>query len=294
MLQLSFDQVSIIIIGTISIIPAFILFKQYLKTRIFDFLLFSIVFFSVTIDGYCEIIVSFVNNLFLFQFFGFFYNVILLSFFLHSTRLIWVKTPKIVFITGILWFIFIDVLILFWQLLPFETNSHLLFLDIPLSYSSFYPLGAGVTFDGFTILSWNQRLLILGYLLYSSSLLLYGYLRIKPVVPSNTILKIKNLWIIVWTLVLLYSIFSLPWFYSLLPIRIELIFILIAESLSAYIAIVYPESMLISHAQIIRAEEFYSKIRSITIEDRQYLSLDSLVNYVNSLPKDLILELKNQ
>lgn len=291
---MTIDEWLVIIIGFISLIPSFILLKQYIKTSIVDFLLFSGVFFSVTATCFSSIFADATNILFFFQLHRWALVFTFLFFFLHGSRILWTRTPTVIWYIGIIWFAILVFLILFWEIIPQEDTAFVLFMEMPHGPNQFHPKGAGLKTPGGVILnSSSHRLLSDLYSLYTAGILGYTYIKIKPIHPTKKIVITKRLWLIIWSLVFVYGILGLPWVFHFLSSiissfsTIRFLLILIAEVLSAFIAIMIPESMLISQTQVLRAQKLYKQVQQFhSKQEIKEFGMESLVEYLKHIPKE--------
>ncbi|MHA2247652.1 MAG: hypothetical protein ACXADY_22070 [Candidatus Hodarchaeales archaeon] len=125
------------------------------------------------------------------------------------------------------------------------------------------------------------------------ALIIYVYLSESLVFPTNRTLAVKRILILVGLLLIVqgasYNITSL-WFHftqdpSLWPIH-RLIMngtLLIQGFAWTYMALRYPESMLISHAQVVRAIKVYKKILTTPAE---IVDKDAILSYLKAIPPE--------
>ena len=294
MAVLTIDEWLVIIIGLISLIPSLILLKQYLKTFVVDFLLFSGVFLSVTVTCFSSIFADTTDLLIFFQLHRWALVFTFLFFFLHGSRVLWTRTPTIIWYIGIIWFAILIFLICFWEIMPQDDSAFVLFMEMPHGPNQFHPKGAGLqTLGGVIINSSSHRLLSDLYSLYTAGILGYTYIRIKPIHSTKKIVFTKRLWIIIWSLVFVYGVLGLPWVFSFFSSMISsfstirFLLILVAEVLSAFIAIIIPESMLISQTQVLRAQKLYKHVQHFhTEQEIKEFGMESLVEYLKNIPKE--------
>ena len=300
MVLLTTSQWIIIIIGFISLIPTIILLRQYLKTFVTDFLLFSGIFLSVTIAAFSQIFADGTNILLFFQLQYWALVCTFLFFFLHGSRILWKRTPIIIWFIGISWFVLLTVLICFYKIMPQEETAFVLFMEMPAIAGSYYPKGAGIeTNSGVILHSTSYTFLSTLYSLYSTGILLYAYITIKPQYPSQKVVLAKKMWIIVASLIFVYSLCGIPWIYNYfnsimaMNFNFSLVFVLIAEIMCACIAIFIPESLLISHVQLMRAHKLYEKVQGLkSSEEIARFGMETLVEYLKSIPIQLMTEIE--
>ena len=292
MQNLTIEEWVVFIIGIISIIPTVVLFIQYLQTRLLDFLLFSGMFFSASVVALMQILLARTNTLIYFQINHILLTFTSLLFFIHSSRLIWDNIPKVIWYIGIIWFAILIFLTLFWELSNQPETAYVIFADIPAKHSTYFPKGAGlVTQGGVVIYSSAQPFLADCYRIFGACLLVYAYFTVKPVNPTSKILLSRSGWRIAAVLLLSWSIVTVPWFPRFTFINV---LILVLQIIVAYIAIFIPETMLISHAQVLRARFLYEKVfESQRIHGSDIITMSSIVEYMNGLPIELLNEIQD-
>lgn len=288
------NQFLVFSLGTLCLIPTIVLFLQYKRTSISDFLLFSSLFFSVTIGTYAQIISASSNSLFFFQLHRWALIWTSFAFFLHGCRVRWSKTPAVIWYIGICWFSILFFLVFFFELMPQPTHARVLFIQMNSVPGYAYPLGAGlVTQGGNTIFSSSNYFLNVLYQLYGVIILLYAYIKLDPPFPTKRIILVKRLYILSWILLLMFVFGNLPWVYFFLGLSSASLNFLIVSSafIIALIAIFIPESTLISQAQILRAQKLFNEVyhEDLQIVDkkrRTFLGITSLKEYIKNIPPD--------
>ncbi|UCE12666.1 MAG: hypothetical protein JSV04_10790 [Candidatus Heimdallarchaeota archaeon] len=296
LVPLNIEQWLVIILGTLSIIPTIVLFIQYRKTLIVDFLLFSGVFLSVTIAAFSQIVADATDILLFFQLHWWSLAFTSLLFFLHASRILWTRTPSVILFIGISWFVILIVLISLWEIMPQEETAFVLFTEMPAVPSSYHPKGAGFAVSGGVILfSSSYTILWILYLICTTLLLIFAYKIVNPPYPSQRIVLTKRMWLVVWILVLGFAIFEIPWildYFDFITVALSYFLIVLAEMISALIAIFIPESMLISHAQLLRAHKLYEKLQQLkSKEEIAQFGMESLVKYLKSIPEEQMQEI---
>ena len=109
-----------------------------------------------------------------------------------------------------------------------------------------------------------------------------------PMLLTSRIQRVKLLFTIVGLLILIQDFFESFGRYLILGLEISEILISIVAVIYALIlcliAVIYPESILISHVQILRSKDLYSKIE---VYQKQELKEDIIIDYLLSLPQDI-------
>lgn len=244
-------QILYLTIGLLALIPFLILVKNYFKLGTKEYLIFGGFFLSVTIN----LVILFVkpwninlndemlppNLILLVKIEYISFNLTYFFLYLHSYRLLWEKPPRFITLGWSLFSLLMLALIVF-------TLPSLLFVTIWVLLSELYRLSAG----------------LLGVLAYRS---------VQPINPTYRIQRITRMWKWVSGLTLFNGIFQMlilvlygiSWNPILLSIRSSTIITLglISLGVACYIAIIFPESMLVSHAQLARANKLYVKVKEI-------------------------------
>lgn len=255
-------------------LPIVILVRNYRRIGSIDYLIFSGLFCSIMITDIAALFWSYNPETNLFNLLtGTFHMLASLFFFLHFVHLRWEETPRIIWITGIVWYVSASLTIPINVLFP-DLNQYVIFVVI---YGVFL------------------RLFVL-------SLGIYTYTTISPHYPTKRINTVVKVWTIFLILNIFASIVSQVIFVrsllnpeiSGLSVQMEIylrFFQPLIILLIFFIAIRYPESMLVSHAQIIRATKLY-ELFGISQKPETSLSKDQLLAYISSFPPETVEALK--
>ena len=251
------------------LIPIYFLIKYYSKTKIGDYLLL-VGWFTVAITNsllYQLELLGFINVnsqeiLLIYMLITFLLDSLACFFLLlHALRLKWEKFP---------WYI--TIIVLLDICIGLITASRAFYL--PDMWDIFLFL--------WQLAGWNMFL--------TFSCLIYAYSTTKPLIMDKGIIVAKRLWIIFgcMTLITASMIILSP---SLLMQFWEFnrFLFLLGNIFLVYIAIRYPEAVLISHAQLNRALNVYSSIMSLQTENEiQDFGMSTLVAYIKQIPVGLI------
>ena len=222
-----------------------------------------------------------------------------LLFSLYFMRVLWISLPK----KGKIMTLFVGVYVLFRTV--FLANRY------PFSVP---PSLFGIPLVGFEIpilsgVSWLWTVLdfvLYSYLFCFTYLYLGGriYRIIDPINPTSRILMATKLWRIILILFGVYSVLNgtitlyhtlsevvdLPFFGGFLfygPIVVSLVF-LVSLGLLAYIALFYPEGLIISEAHLMRAKDAYQKIQErLTTDQGATLDLNAIEEYLSQIPPEV-------
>jgi len=150
---------------------------------------------------------------------------------------------------------------------------------------------AVITQNGVILLGRGYFLLADGFFLFVMSLAAYIYFTMKPVVKDRRIKRAQYLWVIsavfadIRPILLLGHLFFL---WTSLYI-INIIFNLFTAITIAYVTLVYPESVVLSHAQIVRASNLYQRIQTFSSDFQvREFGMASLVDYIQKIPSDIL------
>ncbi|MHA2169249.1 MAG: hypothetical protein ACXAB7_05090 [Candidatus Kariarchaeaceae archaeon] len=150
------------------------------------------------------------------------------------------------------------------------------------------------------------------YRIFAGYLIIYSFKNTKFVVESDKTILIRRYWVICGYLVAITGILrsflnTIIWFFLIplerdqdntlvsdLDFASELIGVLSVLSLGAivlYIALFYPETMLLSHVQVMRAARVYDIVERYSHTQDKSIDVDEnkeLIEYINSIPKEFI------
>ncbi len=133
-----------LIIAFLALIPALIILRQFLQTRLKDYFIVFSIFFSAFITFSFHVIASQTNLLISYQIHHIATNTIYFCIFLHAVRVRWQRVPVVIWYSGIIWFITLILLILFWDLMQQPDDAKVLFWNMPQAFISYSPNGAGL------------------------------------------------------------------------------------------------------------------------------------------------------
>ncbi|MHA2253099.1 MAG: hypothetical protein ACXAD7_22235, partial [Candidatus Kariarchaeaceae archaeon] len=292
MLGLTLLEWLYIVISLIALIPASVLFKEYFLTRILDYLYFAIFFVVGSVAQIIGLLVTDNNYLLLYQILFIAINTLFFLLFLHAVRIRWEKTPLILMLTISLAYFALIILIVLWESMVQPERAKVLFWELPHGKTLYYPDGAGITTSaGNMIYSTDYYYLTILFAFLILSVTLFVYIRLEPVYLTDKITLSRKLWIVAYSTFMIWGGFMLPW----APddtLVVGSVFLVISLILIVYIALKIPESMLISKVQIRRAILLYDRVKQLTTkEEREEFGMGSLVDYLQSIPEELLDEL---
>ncbi|MHA2502900.1 MAG: hypothetical protein ACXAE3_08525 [Candidatus Kariarchaeaceae archaeon] len=269
--------------GILALIPAFFTTKNYLRTNIADFMLFSGVFICTALASFSNVVASETELLLFYKINSMVINVTFLILTLHAIRIRFDQPRKLMITLNLIYFSVLTIILFMWQLETQPDVGKVLFWELTYSSTNHHPKGAGFSLaDGTIIYSTSHYLLGLVYWIYSSLILLYSYITTKPVFSSHRIRRGRQLWVLTWSILLMWAILLLPW-----APKTDLInsLLLLSLLLIVFLSIKYPESLLISQTQVIRALALYEKVNARIVPE---IGMDSLVEYLQNLPDSVV------
>ncbi|MFW9994726.1 MAG: hypothetical protein ACFFD4_21970 [Candidatus Odinarchaeota archaeon] len=293
------------LISTFSLIPVPVLYLLYRRTGVADYLIFAGVFFSLSLSVFFALVAPKINSLIFWQLRHVSMYVSYFLIFLHAVRLAWSKQPKYLTVVMVTWFIMLVILTLLWEPMPnergvvlfWEMDPHSLetIIDPRTEGSKLPEMGAGLVINGVIILSTSHPLLAYGFYFLTACTYLCVILTQKPANPTPRITIARRLWILTGivnfsaTGLLLFWPFSVTYELAVILVIVELVLI-------AVVALKYPESMLITHVQLVRARKLYEIVQTISEKQIQEVKfaqfgIASLSEYLKSIPEDLMEEL---
>lgn len=272
------------------IYPTIKFYQNYQKTKIVDFLIFSLFcFFSImTVIG---VILRNTqgDKLFSWQFHGFMVFTAYLLIYLHARNVSGRENMRLLDVIMFIWYAFMILLIPFYELIPNQPDKakFLIWNNFPRSYNNDAPKGAGVVLSNRTYI-FSQNFQVLGDLfrLLACIIVFVIYLRFDPVSDSEELKKAKRYFTLAWFIAILYMLNLFPVLYKLSPLPPS-IFLIGFVLLVALILLKYPLSVLLSKPQVLNASYLYKKIQSTESQDRQ--GLKKYIDYIEYLKsKDIL------
>ncbi|MHA2298816.1 MAG: hypothetical protein ACXAEU_26530 [Candidatus Hodarchaeales archaeon] len=277
-------------------IPGVYLLRNYYKTRITDYLLFSMVFFLMDIDCFLTVLIEtepYNENLLIFQAACLVSYFTLFFIFLHAIRVKWDKAPRPLFYFGISWFVIIIFSIFLLEPVPYVLDVVKLWLiDVKILLPFPFALltqGGVVLFDKETMYQFYRP--------FVCGLFVYAYLTSKQVEVEGRLKIAKYLWVCSFGLIgfsnllLLGDVFMIAgWPLGIQNIIIPFLFAVIGMVITPFIAVFFPEAVLITHTQVTRATSIYNEIKNGQLTETGKIpdfGVDKIISYLKSIPPDL-------
>ncbi|MHA2247083.1 MAG: hypothetical protein ACXADY_19215 [Candidatus Hodarchaeales archaeon] len=267
-------------IALLSLIPFIWLFRSYQRTEIIDFLIFAGLFLSVFVNNfaYANLISDYPIGILEYAA-VISYLFIWLLLFLHVFRVKWEKSPTILWYSTLLIFI-VQILIYF-----------------VIVVSGYSPIILSRSY--YLFIKSNKPLLLvvfsISHLFRVVALLvaIFIYLTVEHIIVDKRVTRARNFWIITAIIFLIPPISTLGVWWNIW-VGNPLIAIIsnitnFAIIFVAYIVIRYPESVLISKVQVVRALDLYKTVQSTTSNDElKEFGMPTLVNYIKKIPPELL------
>ena len=297
LLILEFDLL-LALITVLCVIPASILLINYLKTSLIDYLLFSMIFFSLTVTSISVNFGTGTNILFLSQLAQWSLNLTIFSAFIHGLNIKRQKATKILKIVGFSWFAILQILVFFFKSIVEPGTTYIFYKCLEITRITDFPsdhIGEGImTSEGYMIYSSGFPLISTLFQLFVVITVLYSYIKLKPILQTKQVKNINLTMILVWILFLISIITDLPWINGINPEMITSLgdfCLLSALFLIAFISIRFPELLLISHIQILKARHLFIKLKedSRNVFEKKkilYFNEDSFTDYLNAIPSE--------
>jgi len=286
-------QLGVIIL---SFIPVIILFRYYRKTTIADYLLFCSVFVSIIISQLSDFLrVFFIDHKsidqILVQINDSTQAFIYIFLFIHALRMKWEHVPKLIWYIGIIWFMIIQISIICYQSVMIDGAGLVIFTEMRPDRSINFMTYAFIH-QNKIIMGHGFRFIFLVFRLCVLIVFLYVYLTISQSIEYKKIRQIQFYWVIASMLSIVNTVLKLGHslhFITISSFKLGDIFNILTLISIAIVSIRYPEAVLVSKSQIIRGLALYDRIQQIkTEEDKEEFGIDQLVDYLQSIPQDLI------
>lgn len=296
MADLVISQILGLIVGFLALIPAGLLLRQFLKTKIRDYFLFFLFFADAFLTLTLDVVAGYTKILYIIELNHITIDIIYLLLTIHATRIIWKSTPKPVLVVTFVWFFALMFMTLMWAKIPAVNSGNWLGIpNFPISFSDYaftasgQPyLAAGLVYNGIIIYGTQFRIFGDLFRIYAVGFLLYAYITAKPLNPTPRILTAKKIWIVVWIMLLLHAIVLFPPFGASGLANLVGFILIIAGALITYIAIFIPEAILISRVQVQRIFDLYDKLQKASSDEEiEKLQIESLMMYLKSVKSAL-------
>ncbi|MHA2246544.1 MAG: hypothetical protein ACXADY_16500 [Candidatus Hodarchaeales archaeon] len=250
-----------------------ILLRNYFRSNSLDYLIFAGIFFFMSLILFTGIFavqmtppITEPADKFILFMVAIFWGILIFLIFLHALRLRfdWNSKPKILWYFMLIWLLIYSIEAFFISSL--ETISGMIYtLSIFVMFISYLSIGVFLT---------------------------YVYISVTPVKPTDRIELVRKVYTLFGIIMILMSLNQFV-FGSLFLITNNRNFLSLAMAIQSllgiiqglpilYICIFYPELLLISHVQILRAVKLYKKVKRMPVEN---LKEDKLLVYLNSIPE---------
>ena len=270
-----------LILAFVGIFPSILLLKLYFQTKITDYLLFGLFFLDGIMVLVLDPIAGITNNLIFFQLHHLSIDFAFLLLFIHACRMTWKRIPRSVLFIGFSYYLILLFMTLLWQNFTQPEFANVIFINLPHSFSSYFPEGAGLKYNGIIIYSTAFRYIGEFFRIFSLIFLFNAYyFKSRPylIESDNKIVRARQIWLLIWSLFLLHTLSLIFFPYSLVSI-----FLVIAAVLIFYITFFLPEGLLISSVQLTRILPLYSFILKQTEKNPHNTTIESISTYLTIL-----------
>lgn len=209
---------------------------------------------------------------------------------LHGIRLISGTNStrfKALLTSVLIYVIILQVLVLFWS--DMVQNDSKIFginFDVDPNYEG---EGAGIRIFGDLIIYSSGHTFLRDMLSsFVSLILLYSYLTVKPVHPTNRIIRAHRIWKLVSFSLVMIALFDV-FLWRFIDIRptYAAIFIFISAIGIVIVSLRYPEAVLLSHSQVYRVSNLYDLIEELGSANQISNRTRELIDYLETLPSVL-------
>ncbi len=252
-----------------------LLLQNYFRTNSLDYLIFAGIFFMTSLivftgTSIVQIVPPITNpseKLILIAF-SILWGVFTFLIFLHAFRLRydWNTKPQALWYFVLLWLIFYSIAAVIMSLLDVISGMIYTF-SIFVMFIFYFSIGLFLT---------------------------YVYISVEPVQPTDRIEFVRKVYILFGIIMMLMSLNQFVFgslflitndvYYFSIALLIHCLLAIIQGLPILYICLFFPELLLISHVQILRAVKLYQKVKKMPIET---LEGDKLLVYLNSIPETL-------
>lgn len=286
-------------ISLFCIFPTILLLRYFKMTHVWDYLIFAGVFISISINQFfSNIIIDNPTNIIVNQIVTSSYILVYLFIYLHVIRLQSEKPSRKVWLLGVVPYVILQMMILFYQRVDLPQNTN--FLYFTMHNVDSYQNGVAFTFKGNVLMGQGYDYLISIYRIFILIYAILIYFRVKTASRDTRLKTVRYLWIIIGTftmgrpLMYLLDLFTKIDFDPFTRISFDIFAIVLIP----FIIIKYPEYVLISNSQLIRASYLYSQVRARSISQHStnqetfYHDPELIYEYIRSLQPDLMKNIK--
>jgi len=266
------------------LIPSWILFSHFRRTKIREFMYFAIFFLNSAIVLASIVLANHFDNLIFYKIHWWGFHISFFVLFLHAKSVGHDFLGRKIYWANIFMFSILMILISLWTRMNQPDKTTFFNFNIPRSFSSYYPSGAGLELKGVIIYSTSFHFFGALYHIFVSLIFLIVYMKVKAIHPTEKIMKSLFLWRLAGFLLLLSWVLILP---GLVIHPIVKILPLFSGLLVVYISLFLPEGLLISHSQVVNARILYGLLDIAKDKGKgSQFGINSLIEYLESIPQD--------
>ncbi|MHA2248369.1 MAG: hypothetical protein ACXADY_25705 [Candidatus Hodarchaeales archaeon] len=292
----SLDIIDWIIMGIalLCLIPAYLFFVYFRRTNLADFGIYTGMWlFGLTLQ-FGKVAQKIAPTTIIIQQISDSCNIIFwFLVFLYAIRMKWEYPPRSLWYFGIIWFSFMQLTILMYEVVQLPNSGVVLFIEMR-KFLDFIPYDIGIgliTQNGVIIMARGFQFLAVVYRLFALLLFIFVHLTVEPAIQDSRINLAKKLWVVAALLACFRPILIIGHSLKIWTVTSSIVNLatLAGMLMIAYVAIRYPEALLLTHVQLIRAYNFYKKIKASksTIPTAGY-RFSSIVEYLQKVPEEIL------
>lgn len=251
----------------LAVVPAISFQRKYNLVPLTEFLLFSIIFYSVVFSVGGELGAILWDRTIFYQIQFLSLITIYYTIYGYASRIQFRKSPFILKFFMRVFYVVLCGLILFWRKMDQPDHEKLLFWDVDATNTAYYPKGAGLKYDGYIVLSTSYYLLVIIFILICLIWYLVAVSSVKLIIKNNNVEKARRMWVLIGAVNVCWAILVLPWTPNYDSANV---LIVVQLFLILYIVTRIPEGMIISNSQFFRSYDLLVAI--IDQEEETHIS----------------------
>jgi hypothetical protein len=217
----------------------------------------------ITLDRYHE-------SLLLFQINDVLYPSFILMFLIHGARLRWDRTPQIIKLISSIWYSFLVLAVMFYEIIELPSEGQVLFFR--LKNTSVREEGQMLVLNGYYIVGRGFEFYAHAFRLFSIIIILYSYGQAGDIAKEMNINRSRIIFLLSILSAAVFPIFMMGrmlYLWGELSFMFDFhIFDLFTFMGITFIAIKYPETLLISKTQILRVMRLHQEVISNNMIDQ--------------------------
>ena len=292
----SLDTIDWIIMGIalLCLIPAYLFFVYFRRTNIADFGIYTGMWlFGLTLQ-FGKVAQKIAPTTIIVQQISDSCNILFFFLvFLYAVRMKWEHPPRVLWYSGIIWFSFMQLIILMYEVVQLPDSGFLLFFEMQ-KFVDFIPQDRGIgliTQNGVIVMARGYQFLAVCFRLFALLLFIFVHMTVEPATRDSRIDFARKLWILAASLACIRPLLLIGHIFKLWTVTPTIINLstLAGMVMIAYVTIRYPEALLLTQVQLVRAYNFYTKLKvsKSSISTTGY-RFSSIVEYLQKIPEDIL------